>query len=66
MRETSDLAVCDLAGVPIVVGNPGALQIPGMLCGSTMRIPARSHAARSEVSRMSAIEKLTNRPLITH
>ena len=30
MRETSDLAVWDLTRIPIVVGNPGALQNAGI------------------------------------
>ena len=30
MRETSDLAVWDLAEIPIVVGKPGALQNAGI------------------------------------
>ena len=30
MRETLDLAVWDLAGIPIVVGNLGALQNAGI------------------------------------
>ena len=49
MRETSDLAVWDLARIPIVVGNPGALQNTAM--GYYNGIPARSHTARSDLFR---------------
>ena len=47
MYETWDL-VWDLAGIPIVVGNPGALQ----KCWdfTTVGIPTRSHTARSDAS----------------
>ena len=49
LSKTSDLAVWDLAEIPIVVKSRHFVERPGFL--TTMGISARSHTAKPDVSR---------------